>query len=253
MTPRWHTGNRVELLENGEQFFPCVFAAIKAARHEVIIETFILSEDDVGHELAQVLIRASGRGVRVELTLDAWGSMSLSRDYIGALTDAGVCVHLFEERRPRWLLRVSLFRRLHRKLVVVDGERAFVGGVNFSQDHLTDFGLEAKQDYAVMIEGPLVRDVHRFALEAIESVHHHDNHSPATHAHDDPGATAGSMQAMFIFRDNRRGRRTAIEKHYRAAIRQARRRLIVANAYFFPGICCCGKFATRRAGASTCA
>lgn len=236
MTPRWHSDNRVELLENGEQFYPRVFAEIERARQEVVIETFILAEDRVGCELARVLVEAARRGVRVELTVDAWGSMALSRKYLDTLTEAGVCVHLFEEKRPRLLLRVSWFRRLHRKIVVVDGTVAFVGGINFSEDHYTDAGSEAKQDYSVVVTGPVVRDIHRFALAAIASVHQDDDHwSQTPRRTEGTPSLAGAMRAMFIYRDNRRGRRTAIEKHYRAAIRGASRRLIIANAYFFPG------------------
>jgi cardiolipin synthase len=237
MTPRWRAGNQVELLENGDQFFPRVFQAIEESQHEVIVETFILREDKVGHELAQVLIRAAERGARVELTVDAWGSMALSQAFIDALTRAGVCVHLFEEKRPRWLLRMSWFRRLHRKLVVIDGTLAFIGGINFSEDHLIDFGPDAKQDYSVLVNGPAVRDIHESALEAIESVHRHDNESPAIRRlpANRRWKSNGSMRVMFISRDNRRGRRTAIEKHYRSAIHGAQRRLIIANAYFFPG------------------
>src|SRR5207249_2073535 len=66
-------------------------------------------------------------------------------------------------------MRVKLFRRLHRKLVVVDGMRAFVGGINYSADHLEDYGPEAKQDYALEIEGPLVDEIHTVAHSILPS------------------------------------------------------------------------------------
>ena len=236
MTPRWSAGNRIELLENGDEFYPRVFREIERARHEVIIETFILGEDRVGEALTQVLVEAVGRGVRVELTVDAWGSRGLSEEFLHALTTGGVCVHLFEEKRPRWLLRVAWFRRLHRKIVTIDGRLAFVGGINFSEDHLSDYGREAKQDYSVSIAGPVAREIRCFARAAIEPAHRHDGAPDVNLGALGPrGAEAGSMRVMFMVRDNRRGHRTTIEKHYRAAIRQARRRLIIANAYFFPG------------------
>ena len=59
-----------------------------------------------------------------------------------------------------------MFRRMHRKILVVDGKRAFVGGINYSADHLADFGPQAKQDYAVEIEGPIVDTIRRFARAA---------------------------------------------------------------------------------------
>ena len=63
--------------------------------------------------------------------------------------------------------RFNYFRRLHRKLVVIDGSLAFIGGINYSADHLGDFGPKAKQDYAVEVEGPIVAGIHAFMHEAL--------------------------------------------------------------------------------------
>ena len=163
---QWHAGNRVELLENGEEFFPRVF--------------------DPGR-------RVLGQ-------------------------------------------RLNVFRRMHRKIVVVDGRLAFVGGINYSADHLLDFGPEAKQDYAVAITGPVVDEIHRFVLHAValggkghgwfrwRMKATADVHNPPT----------GEAELMFVVRDNRR-HTSDIERHYLAAIRTARERIVIANAYFFPG------------------
>ena len=143
----WTRGNRVELLVNGDTYFPAVFDAIDAAEDEILIETFILFEDRVGRDLQQHLISAAGRGVEVDLTVDGFGSPDLSDAFISALTDAGVRLHLYE---PTPFIRyVNPLRRLHRKITVVDGLIAFVGGINFSEDQLESFGAKAKEDYAV--------------------------------------------------------------------------------------------------------
>jgi len=159
----WVAGNAVELLENGEAFYPAVFGAIAQARHEVLIETFILFEDQVGIELQRALIDAARRGVRVDLSIDGWGSPNLSPAYVAALAEAGVQLRAFDAH-PRWFLRLRMFRRMHRKIVVVDGRVAFVGGINFSADHLADFGPEAKQDYSLRVEGPLAARIRTFAI-----------------------------------------------------------------------------------------
>jgi cardiolipin synthase len=119
---------------------------------------------------------------------------------------------------------------------VVDAERAFVGGINFSADHLADFGPAAKQDYAVEIEGPIVDTIRRFARAAPRIGQPRRNWLRRRHedARESALPRVGSAQAMFVTRDNR-DHRTDIERHYRAAIRLARRRVIIANAYFFPG------------------
>ncbi len=225
----WTAGNQADLLENGEQFYPAVFEAIAQARHEVLIETFILFEDKVGLELQRVLIDAAGRGVRVDLTVDGWGSPDLSDSFVGALAEAGVILRAFDPQPKILGLRLNVFRRMHRKIVVVDNRMAFVGGINYSADHLGDFGPLAKQDYAVRVEGPLVAQIRDFALAQIGQAER-----PAPPEAADKAAANGTAEAMFVTRDNRY-RRNAIERHYRAAIRAARSDVIIANAYFFPG------------------
>lgn len=230
MKSRWLAGNSARLLENGEQFFPAVFQAIRSARVEVIVETFILFEDKVGMALHQSLVEAAGRGVRVEVLVDGFGSCDLSPHFVESLTAAGVRMRTFDPG-SRWLgLRVNVLRRMHRKIVVVDAQRAFVGGINYSADHLEDFGPQAKQDYAVELAGPVVREIHRFAAAEVVGL------APAAprswlHRGDAP---AGQVDALFVTRDNTE-HRNDIERHYRIAIRSARRRVLIANAYFFPG------------------
>lgn len=223
----WIPGNAVELLENGEAYYPAVFSAIAEARHEVLIETFILFEDKVGTQLQRVLIEAARRGVRVDLSVDGWGSANLSPAFIAALAEAGVKLRAFDAA-PRWLLRLRMFRRMHRKVVVVDGRIAFVGGINFSADHLGDFGPEAKQDYSVRVEGPLAARIRAFAIGQL------DESGRRGRARLPVPPRAGDADAMLVTRDNHR-QRDAIERQYRAAIRSARKEIIIANAYFFPG------------------
>ncbi|MCG4455690.1 cardiolipin synthase ClsB [Pseudomonas sp. MMS21-TM103] len=235
----WRAGNRLSLLINGEAFFPRVFEAIRAAEREVLIETFILFEDKVGSQLQGELIAAAERGVRVELTVDGYGSADLSSAFVTAMSEVGVRVHMFDPQ-PRLLgMRTNLFRRMHRKLVVIDDRQAFVGGINFSADHLADYGPEAKQDYAVEVEGPVVHDIRQFVLTMLappakrrRGWRRRARATPGSQAADQAGA--GSGQAQLVIRDNRQ-HRIDIEQQYLQAIRGARQRLLIANAYFFPG------------------
>lgn len=233
MPGAWKEGNGIRLLENGEEFFPRVFEAMSRARAELLVETFILFEDQVGQQLQAALIAAARRGARVDLTVDGYGSPDLSAPFVSAMTEAGVRVHVFDPR-PRLLgLRVNIFRRLHRKLVVIDGRRAFVGGLNYAVDHLCESGPDAKQDYAVEIEGPVVADIRALAAAAVVPPEHWWRRRPAPRPPAAPGA-AGPATVLFAVRDNEH-RRDEIEQHYREAIRAARREAIIANAYFFPG------------------
>ncbi len=229
---RWKPGHNLRLLENGEEFFPRVFEAIRAARREVLIETFILFQDKIGNQLHAALIDAARRGVRVELTVDGYGSPDLSKAFIGEMIDAGVTLHIFDPQ-PRLLgMRTNVFRRLHRKLIVIDRERAFVGGINFSHDHVAEFGPEAKQDYAVEIEGPVVEDIRLF-MESVISGKPVKRPRRALRKESPPQDNACSV-LFLVTRDNDK-HPTDIEQHYREAIRMARREVVIANAYFFPG------------------
>lgn len=227
----WLAGNRFTLLENGEAYFPALLADIAHAEREVVIETFILFDDKVGRQLQQVLVEAGKRGVSIDLTVDGYGSLDLGDEFIGRLVAAGVRLHIFDPR-PRLLgMRTNIFRRLHRKIVAIDGRIAYVGGINFSADHLLDFGPRAKQDYAVRVEGPLAAEIQAFALAQVGK-----HHSPPWWRREirwrrDRDSTG---KALFVWRDND-AHRDDIERHYRIAIRAARREVIIANAYFFPG------------------
>ncbi len=238
MNVHWTEGNRFELLENGEAFFPAVNEAVDRAEREVLIETFILFDDKVGQALRDALVGAALRGVRVELLVDGYGTADLPDAYVHSLTSAGVGFHVFDPGKRLFGWRMNVVRRMHRKTVVVDGKMAFVGGINYGADHLADFGPQAKQDYAVRIVGPVVDDIHSFVRRALAPVVKRRWWSPrkrwSGRLRDADARRGGSATAAFVTRDNV-NHPTLIEQHYRVAIRTAQRELVIANAYFFPG------------------
>jgi cardiolipin synthase len=232
---QWHSNNRVELLENGEEYFPRVFEAMRAAKSEILLETFIVFEDKVGAELQQILIEAAQRGVRTTVSLDGFGCGELSTGYLSALSDAGVHLQIFDPAPKHLGIRTNWFRRLHRKIVVVDGLIAFIGGINFSGDHLADFGPEAKQDYSVEIQGPVVADIHHFALlQSGRPGRARFWWQRRRQRLEEMAFTDHDGQVRLVFRDNDQ-HNTDIEDVYLQVLRKAKRRVIIANAYFFPG------------------
>jgi len=237
---KWIPGNDIHLLENGEEFFPRVFECISNAMREVIVETFILFEDKVGLELHKALTAAARRGAQVDLTIDGFGSADLSPAFIASLRAAGVRIHVFDPGGRLLGWRTNMLRRMHRKIVVVDGQVAFVGGINYSADHLGDYGPLAKQDYAVEIRGPLVAEIHRFTHAQLALGLRYERQRQwwrwrkRLRAKPQELPHAGTAAALLVTRDN--GEHvTDIERHYRIAIRAARERVVIANAYFFPG------------------
>jgi cardiolipin synthase len=237
MSPTWRDGNRVALLENGEAFFPRVWEVLAAARESVLVETFILGDDEVGRQLVETLCALADRGVRVAMMADGFGSDRLPADAVAALDQAGVRLVLFEPWRRLLGVRTNLFRRMHRKTVVVDDRIAFLGGINFCADHLRSSGEKSLQDYALEVEGPVVADVGHYLREVWAGDtpvrrrrwrFWHRRPAPAS----PPGAEAAL--AAFVVRDNDE-HRTDIERAYRLAIRTAQTEVLIANAYFFPG------------------
>lgn len=229
----WQSGNRIKLLENGDQYYPAVFAAIEKAQSRVLLETFIWFEDNVGRKLHSVILRAAQRGVHIEVLLDGYGSPDLSDEFVGELTSAGVIFRYYDPRPPLLGMRTNVFRRMHRKIVVVDDQVAFVGGINYSAEHMSDYGPEAKQDYAVQVEGPVVQDILQFVVENLPGKAAVRRWWKRRHRAEE-NTKPGEAQALFVWRDNEE-HRDDIERHYLKMLTNARREVIIANAYFFPG------------------
>jgi cardiolipin synthase A/B len=233
----WTSGNELRLLENGEELYPRILEAVGEARREIVLETFIWMEDEVGKELLEALVAAAGRGVKVRVLVDGYGSPGFSAGFLKRMTDAGLRVDSFDPQPKRLRIRTNILCRMHRKIVVVDGTRAFVGGINFSDDHLRRFGDFSKQDYAIEVAGPVVHDIHDYCRFG-KDVHSGPpwkrlrrwlRRFPRRMINPRKDA-----QALFVFRDNDQ-HPTDIETMYRAGIRNARKRIVIANAYFFPG------------------
>lgn len=228
MSAGWHTGNHFKLLENGNAFYPAVEASIEQAKKEVLLETFILFDDAVGRSIQQKLIAAAQRGVKVVVTLDGYGCDPLEPPFLDEMINAGISVNVFDPRPRLMGMRVHLFRRLHRKLIVIDDELAFVGGINFSEDHLNEYGDQSKQDYAVSIRGPLCPIIAAYMRAAVTS-------APGRLPTGDHGPMPTEDGAgKLVVRDNHRHKQD-IERMYRASLRAARKDVLIANAYFFPG------------------
>jgi cardiolipin synthase len=235
VTVHWTAGNAFTLLENGEQFFPRVFERIAQAKTEILLETFILFDDKVGQALRSALIDASRRGVSVHVLVDGYGTADLPTEFVEGLTEAGVGFHIFDPGRAVWGMRLNFFRRMHRKLIVIDGALGFVGGINFGYDHLAEFGPLAKQDYAVEVIGPIVGDIQAFMRCALAPVRRKQRwRRRDRRLRSSDMDTEGTASAALVIRDNDR-HTTDIEQHYRMAIRRADHEVVLANAYFFPG------------------
>ena len=243
--------HRVRLLQGAEELFPALIDAMDAALSDIQFETYIFDFTGSGAAVAEALMRAAQRGVRTQLVVDGVGTGTLPPAWAQRLVGAGVQYRVYSPLGPLGLLLPQRWRRLHRKLCVVDGRLLFCGGINVLDDfHDPNHGtLDAPRfDFAVMATGSLVttasdtmdqlwwrmeavRDVRQRRLpEALQALR---AASAAKHAA--RGGNAGPpMRAALVLRDNVRNR-SRIEKAYRRAIGGARNEIIIANAYFMPG------------------
>ncbi|MEJ2235446.1 MAG: cardiolipin synthase ClsB [Syntrophobacterales bacterium] len=230
--------NQITLLQNGEAYFPAIEAALDRAVYEIYLESYIFANDNTGRRIAEALRRAAFRGVKTHVLIDGFGSKSLPKTMVDYLVTAGVMVLKFRPKISPWTLRRQRLRRLHRKIVVVDQEIAFVGGINIIDDMDMPGQTSPRYDYAVSVEGPMVKQIHdstrrvwsRVAWTRLRPSWGRDNYrqAPSTEPR-------GRMRSAFLVRDNIRHRRD-IEDAYRQAIEQAQFEIILANAYFLPGL-----------------
>ncbi len=228
------SGNTITLLHNGMEYFPKLEAAIDSVKQEIYLETYIFEYDRTGIRIVDALKRAAQRNVAVHLLIDGFGSRKLPTKIIQNMLDVGVKILIF---RPEIFgLRRHRFRRMHRKLVVLDAQIAFVGGINIIDD-LDDPEMQAPRfDYAVLIKGPLLLKIHsaaRYLWMLVAWTHFKKRWISRTvlQRADKP---QGHQYAAFVIRDNLRHRRD-IEQVYLDAINKACNEIIIANAYFLPG------------------
>lgn len=233
---RFLEGNEITLLENGGAFFPSLEQAIDGAEREVHLQTYIFEVDPTGIQIADALRRAARRGVQVRLLVDGFGSRGFVRSLLQVVADDGVQVLVYRRELRLFSIRRHRLRRMHRKVAVIDGAVAYVGGINIVDD-FTRAGPEyPRYDYAVRVEGPLLGPIlesaqHLWRLVSWASLRRRVRHTPIA-----PPRTApvGKMRAAFLVRDNVRHRHE-IENAYLDAIEGARREVMIACAYFFPG------------------
>ncbi len=240
MKQNYKASQTPELLECGTEFFPALVAAIDAAQTEIFLETYIFSNDKIGNEVASALMNAAKRGVATHLMVDGFGSKEYPKHQIRLMQEAGVEVRHYRPGFFNYRFFRTGARRLHRKLVVIDRRIAFVGGINILDDFEADC-LTPRFDFAVIIEGALVDEIHStmhrlWWLVSWAQLKRRTERSTVKNPAPGTSTPESILQdgIALVLRDNFRNRRR-IEQSYLEAIDTAKHRIIIANAYFMPG------------------
>jgi cardiolipin synthase len=229
----WRAGNEVTLLRDGAEAYPAMLAAIAGARRRIELETYILADDHAGQRFAAALEARARAGIEVRLLYDAWGALGLSGRFVAGLAAAGVVVVVYNPLAPwhRRHRRFAMSERDHRKVMIVDDELAFTGGLNIGDDYapVADGGA-GWRDLHCAVRGPIVDDLGRgFRRTWLRAGGPPYPASPPTPA----DATPGTTLARTIDTTRRR-RRPAIRRAYGHVLEVAQRRVLIQNAYFLP-------------------
>ncbi len=230
------SGNRVTLLHDGEQAFPAMLEAIAEAKREILLEMYWFASDEVGRQFADALIARAEAGVLVRVIYDAVGSLQSDNAMFAKMREAGCEVEQYNPIAPwRARFRIGLLNnRDHRKLLVVDRQIGFTGGVNLGKEWApARTGGAGWRDDTIRIEGPASEqmcDVFDFGWRRI--VEPQTSARPRFRPPLDTGLGEGSgvrVLANHYFRERR-----VIRQAYLHQIRSAQRSISITNSYFVP-------------------
>ncbi len=220
-------GNRVEVLRNGCRTFPSMLTAIRSATRTIDFSSYIYWPGEVTSEFSEAFMERAAAGVEVNMVLDAWGSAKLGREHMDRLRRAGVNVCFF--RPPHWYTVHKLNNRMHRRLLIVDGEVGFAGGVGIADVWAGDAqDPEHWRETHVRLEGPAVLDILGGFIDNWAEATGQllgSRHFPELRAFDDG-------VAVQVTRSSPVTGGTAAAQLFYAAIAGARERLWLTTAYF---------------------
>jgi len=234
-------GNKVTLLQDGAATYSAMFAAIRGARDHINLETYIIEDDEIGRQFADLLLEQQGRGVQVNIIYDSVGGFNTPKAFFERLTQGGIAVLEFNPISPlrvrkQWLVN----NRDHRKLLIVDGRTAFIGGINISSVY--SLGSVAKRpakaaadtvewrDTHIQIEGPVVGELQKLFMETWEK----QRGKPLAQKDYFPALRAQGNEIVRAIGSTPDDPYSLIYLTLIAAIGNAEKQVYLTNAYFVP-------------------
>jgi cardiolipin synthase len=228
-----HHRCRVEVFSNGEAYYPAELEAIRQARHSVNLEAYIFQKGEVTRRFLEALTERAAAGVKVNLVLDAVGSLATWESYFAGLRAAGGRVFFYHP--IRWYNLPRINNRTHRELLVIDGRVAFLGGAGFADHWLLAHGPRKRKrrwrDTMFRVEGEAVLDLQStFAenfLETAGEMLHEGSYFPAA-------GDAGDTVALVVRGTPGAGRSSRNRMLFQALIAAARKSIQITSPYFLP-------------------
>jgi len=231
-------GNSVLLLQDGAATYPAMLSAIGAATDHINLESYIIEDDEIGRQFSELLLHKRSQGVQVNLVYDSVGSIGTPQGFFDRLTAGGVQVLEFNPVNPLsakkdWLIN----NRDHRKLLVVDGRTAFVGGINFSRVHSGGSAAgkapnvrSAWRDTHLRIEGPVVDEFQKLFMATWAK----QRGAPLPAANYFPALARKGSEMVRAIGSTPDDPHSLIYLTLIAAISKAQRHVYLTNAYFVP-------------------
>jgi cardiolipin synthase len=222
-------GNRINILNNGDQFYPAMLEAIGRARRTITFEAYIYWDGEIGRKFTEAIATRARSGVTVKILLDAVGSPNIGDKILETLRASGCQVHWYHPLR--WYSINHVNNRTHRKSLVIDGRIGFTGGAGIADQWLGNAqDQEHWRDIQIRIEGPAVVPLQTgFAQNWLETT----GELVSGDAYFPPPQPSGALTAQSILSDPNNGS-SAVRIMYYLSIVCARKSILIANSYFVP-------------------
>lgn len=231
--PVTHRHNNVELFYGGKQFFEALLAAVRSAEQNLLLEYYIIHDDDIGSSLSNELIAAVQRGVTVKLIYDYIGCLDTPASYFKNLSKHGI--RLLPFNVPSFKRGVYWFdKRDHRKMTIVDGKLAFLGGFNIGDEYAGRVvDKQSFRDLGFSIRGEAVGELEGIFYETWNS--EQDDAEPVVVVRSRPSTRNSGDAAVNIISGGPRQRRSYIREAFQVNIASAAEEILIATPYFVPG------------------
>ena len=227
--PQILDGNKTEVLVNGDEIFAAMLDAIRRARRTVTFETYIYWSETIGREFADALVERANAGVKVHVLLDWLGSSKMEERYLDELKAAGVEVERFHE--PRWWTLHRMNNRTHRKILVVDGEVGFTGGVGIADKWRGDAqDREHWRDTHFRVEGPVVAQMQAVFMDNWTKATGRVLHGEAYF----PELKERGEESAQMFSSSPTGGSASMHLMYLMAVTAASHSIHLSSSYFVP-------------------
>ncbi len=226
------TPSLAQIIHSGEEYFSCLTNLIDNAQHEILFHVYIFDLDETGNIILDHLIKAVKRGVSVSILTDAFGSSGIDKEMIENLRTEGIFIKQFEPLFKGFILQLG--RRLHHKVIVIDEQFSLVGGINISNRYRGNKDEIAWLDYAILLEGVICLQLSSVCrkIEMKKNIPE-KKYTPEYILQKDEARVkvlARVSQNDWLRRKNQ------IRYSYRHAIRSSKKNIVLAAAYFMPGI-----------------